>query len=307
MSDEIPFDRSLAFEYGRVDWLKPRVRRLIANNPGPFTFVGTNTYIVGVGRVAVIDPGPDDPAHFNALIQALAGERVEAILVTHTHRDHSPLATRLAAATGAPVLAEGPHRAARELALGEINPLDAAADTGFRPTRALVDGEVVRGPDWTLETVTTPGHTANHLAFALREEGALFSGDHVMAWSTSIVAPPDGAMAPYMASLRKLAARPETTYWPGHGGPVENARAFSSAYVKHRLMRERAILDRLTPEGIGIPDIVAAVYAGLDPKLHGAAALSVLAHLEDLVGRGAARAVGGDVTLQGVYASGDPA
>lgn len=306
MSEEIPFDRSLAFEYGRVDWLKPRVRRLIANNPGPFTFVGTNTYIVGVGRVAVIDPGPDDPAHFEALVRALAGETVAAILITHTHRDHSPLAVRLAAMTGAPVLAEGPHRPARDLALGEVNPLDAAADTEFRPTRALVDGEIVRGPDWTIEAVATPGHTTNHMAFALLEEGALFSGDHVMAWSTSIVAPPDGAMAAYMASLRKLAARSETLYWPGHGGPVENARAFTSAYVKHRLMRERAILDRLGDAGITIPDIVAGVYAGLDPKLHGAAALSVLAHLEDLVAQGRARAAGDDVTLSGVYVRGDP-
>jgi glyoxylase-like metal-dependent hydrolase (beta-lactamase superfamily II) len=286
MADDVSFDRSMTFEYGRVDWLSPRLRRLVARNPGPFTFVGTNSYVVGVGRVAVIDPGPDDAEHLNALVSALRGETVEAILVTHTHRDHSPLARKLAALTGAPVLAEGPHRASRAVSVAEGQRLDASGDTEFAPDRRLADGETISGPAWTLEAVATPGHTANHLAFAFPEENALFSGDHVMAWSTSVVAPPDGSMRDYMASLRKVAARPETLYWPGHGGPAKNAKAFASAFVKHRLMREAAILDKLAQRPSDIPSLVQAVYAGLDPKLHGAAGLSTFAHLEDLAERG---------------------
>lgn len=286
MADDIPFDRTLDFEYGRVDWLSPRLRRLIARNPGPFTFTGTNTYIVGVGTVAVIDPGPDDAAHFHALVSALQGETVAAILLTHTHRDHSPLAPRLKAQTGAQMLAEGPHRPARELPLAEVGALDASADLAFRPDRSLADGEIIAGPGWTLETVLTPGHTMNHAAFALKEDKALLSGDHVMAWSTSVIAPPDGAMSAYMASLRKVASREETVYWPGHGGPVHNAQKFTSAYIKHRMMREAAILRRLDNGPSDIPTIVKAIYAGLDPRLEGAAGLSVLAHLEDLTGLG---------------------
>ena len=285
MADDIPFDRSLAFEYGRADWLSPRLRRLIANNPSPFTFVGTNTYIVGVGRVAVIDPGPDDPAHLASLIKNLNGEKVEAILVTHTHRDHSPLAARLKELTGAPVLGMGPHIAARALNFGEFDTLEASADTQFVPDRALADGEIIAGEGWTLETVPTPGHTMNHAAFAFKEDNVLFAGDHVMAWATSVIAPPDGSMSAYMASLRRVAARPETLYWPGHGGPVRNARQFAAAYVKHRLMREAAILRQLQEGLTTIPALVGAIYQGLDQKLTGAAGLSVLAHLEDLVQR----------------------
>jgi len=291
MAEDIPYDRSLAFAYGRVDWLGTRIRRLIARNPGPFTFVGTNSYIVGVGRVAVIDPGPDDPEHLTNLVAALAGETVEVILVTHTHRDHSPLAAKLAAATGAPVLAEGPHRPARDLGVGEANVMEASADLAFAPDRRLADGEVFAGTGYTIEAVATPGHTANHMAFAFREENLLFSGDHVMAWSTSVIAPPDGAMGDYMASLRKVAARPETRHLPGHGGPVENARAFTSAYVKHRLMREASILAAVGAGADTIPAIVARVYSGLDPRLTGAAGLSALAHLEDLAARGEVIAV----------------
>ena len=286
MSDDIPFDRSLEFEYGRADWLTPRVRRLIANNPGPFTFVGTNTYIVGVGEVAVIDPGPDDPSHFDALMKTLAGERVKAILITHTHRDHSPLAARLKEVTGAPTLALGPHVAARALNFGEFERLEASADTAFIPDRLVEDGEIISGDGWTLETVPTPGHTMNHTAFALHEDQALFAGDHVMAWATSVIAPPDGSMTAYMASLRRLAGRHETIYWPGHGGPVKNAPKFVSAYITHRLMREAAILRQLKAGVSTIPQLVTNVYHGLDPRLVGAASLSVLAHLEDLATRG---------------------
>lgn len=300
MSDEIPFDRSLDFEYGRADWLTPRVRRVIANNPGPFTFTGTNTYIVGVGSVAVIDPGPDDPNHFDSLTKSLAGEKVSAILITHTHRDHSPLAARLKEVTGAPVLAIGPHVPARPLNFGEFERLEASADTSFLPDRALADGEIIAGDGWTLETVPTPGHTMNHAAFALHEDNILFSGDHVMAWATSVIAPPDGSMAAYMAALRRVAARGETIYWPGHGGPVRSAPQFAAAYIKHRLMREAAIVRQLKSGLSTIPHLVAAIYQGLDSRLNAAACLSVLAHLEDLVGR---RIVQADpaVTLAATY------
>ena len=215
------------------------MRRLLADNPGPFTFKGTLSYIVGRGQVAIIDPGPLDEAHIAALLAAVRGETVTHIFVTHTHRDHSPAVPRIKAATGAQVLAEGPHRAARALNVGELPRLDASNDTDFRPDRALADGELISAGGWTIEAVATPGHTANHMAFALREANILFSGDHVMAWSTPVVAPPDGAMSDYMASLQKLARRGEDIYLPGHGGPVRDAPRFVEHYIRHRQGRER--------------------------------------------------------------------
>src|SRR5262249_33581446 len=203
----------------------------------------------------------------------------------HPHRDHSPAVPAVKAATGALVLAEGPHRAARPLN-GEAPRLDASNDTEFRPDRTLADGEVVSGSGWTIEAVTTPGHTANHMAFAFKEANLLFSGDHVMAWSTPVVAPPDGSMSDYMASLRKLARRPELIYLPGHGGAVTEAQRFVRSYIHRRQAREAAILRRLGKGDTDIPAIVAAPYPGLDPRLTKAAQLSVLAHLEDLVARG---------------------
>lgn len=285
---------------GRADTVSPLVRRLVCPNPGPFTQSGTCTYIVGRGRVAVIDPGPDLPAHAEALRAALDGETVATILVTHTHRDHSPGARGLQAATGAPVLGCGPHRAARALLSGEQNRLDAAGDRDYRPDREMREGDTVDGPGWTLTALETPGHTMNHLAFALAEEQALFSGDHVMAWSTSIVAPPDGAMGPYMASLDRLRGRAETVYWPGHGGPVRDPQRFVRALAHHRRAREAAILDRLGAGERTIPALVAAIYRGLDPALTGAAGLSVFAHLEDLVARGRAT-TDGEPSLEGEY------
>ena len=210
---------------GRAEEVAPGVRAIVANNPGPFTFKGTVSYIVGRGKVAILDPGPDDDAHVAALLDAVRGETVTDIFVTHTHRDHSPAVPKIKAATGATVYAEGPHRPARPLHIGEANRLDASADMDFRPDVALADGEVVAGDGWTIEAVTTPGHTANHMAYAFKEADLIFSGDHVMAWSTSIVAPPDGAMSDYMASLEKLARRSEPLYLPGHGGPVRDAAA----------------------------------------------------------------------------------
>ena len=286
MSDDVPFDRSLPQFTDRSEALSRRVRRVMAANAGPFTFTGTCSYIVGEGRVAIIDPGPADDGHLAALLGAVAGERVEAILVTHTHRDHSSLVPALKQATGAPTYGAGPHRMARPLHLGEANLLDAAADHAFQPDIILADGDVVSAPGWDLTALATPGHCANHLAFALDGDEVLFSGDHVMAWSTTIVAPPDGAMGDYVASLQKLVGRPEARYYPGHGNPVMEPQRFLRGLIHHRRMREGAILKALTQGPAAIPAIVAKVYVGLAPALIGAASLNTLAHLEDLVSQG---------------------
>jgi glyoxylase-like metal-dependent hydrolase (beta-lactamase superfamily II) len=287
MSDDIPFDKKFALPPGQVEEVVSGIRRLVAPNPGPFTFTGTVTYILGRGRVAIIDPGPDDPRHVDAILAATAGEEVSHIFVTHTHRDHSPATAPVKAATGATVYAEGPHRAARPLHIGEAKRLDSGGDRDFMPDRMLRDGDIVEGEGWALEAVATPGHTANHMAFALRGADLLFSGDHVMGWSTSVVAPPDGSMRDYMSSLEKLRTRNENTYLPGHGPAVRDARRFVRHFLQHRKAREAAILRQLGKEPKDIPAIVRAVYAGLDPRLAGAAGLSVLAHIEDLVARGA--------------------
>ena len=300
MSDDIPFDKSFDLRPETVEEIAPGVRRLLANNPGPFTFKGTVSYVVGRGQVAIIDPGPLDDIHIAALLDAVRGETVTHIFVTHTHRDHSPAVPRIKAATGALVLAEGPHRPARPLHVGEAPRLDASNDTEFRPDRALTDGEIVTGHDWTIEAVTTPGHTANHMAFAFKEAGLLFSGDHVMAWSTPVVAPPDWAMGDYMASLHKLARRAEAIYLPGHGGVVREAPRFVQHYIRHRQGREASILRRLAKGEADIPTLVRAIYIGLDPRLVKAAGLSVLAHLEDLATRGLV-ATAGEPSIDGRY------
>jgi glyoxylase-like metal-dependent hydrolase (beta-lactamase superfamily II) len=301
MSDELSFDRAVDAASGEVRRLTPLVRRVIAGNSGPFTFTGTCTYIIGDGTCAVIDPGPDDAAHLAVITQALRGETVSHVVVTHTHRDHSPGARALAAMTGARIVGCGPHRAARPLSLGEINRLDAAADADHRPDGEMAEGDTVQGPGWTLTTVETPGHTANHLAFALAEERALFSADHVMAWSTSIVAPPDGSMSDFMGSLDRLKGRPETIYWPGHGGPVREPQRFLRGLINHRRMREASILNRLAAGDRTIQQIVPRIYEGLNPALQGAAALSTFAHLEDLCGRGVVRAAEGAPRLDSIY------
>ncbi|RFB81332.1 MBL fold metallo-hydrolase [Methylovirgula sp. 4M-Z18] len=297
---DIPFDRSIPQSPGEVAQISPLVRRVVAGNAGPFTFTGTCSYIVGQRDVVIIDPGPDDPAHIGRLQSAIAGERLHAILCTHTHRDHSPAARALHDATGAPIVGCAPHHAARALAQGEPNLLDAANDLAYRPDRILADGEHFDWGGLTLEAIATPGHTMNHLTFAFAAENALFSGDHVMAWSTSIVAPPDGAMGPYMASLEKLRQREERLYWPGHGGPVREPKSFVPMLLGHRRQREAAILARLKAGDRLIPEIVLQLYIGLDPALRGAAALSVFAHLEDLVARGLAKTEG-DATLDSAY------
>jgi glyoxylase-like metal-dependent hydrolase (beta-lactamase superfamily II) len=300
MNETLSFDRTLIEPEGPAVAVSQLVRRIVAPNGGPFTFTGTCSYLIGQREVAVLDPGPENAAHFDALVEAIGAATVSAILVTHTHKDHSPLARRLQALTGAPILGCAPHFAARSLSEGETNLLDASADRDYRPDRILTAGEVVEGEGFTLEAVPTPGHTMNHLSFALREENALFSGDHVMAWSTSIVAPPDGSMGAYMASLDALMARGETVYWPGHGGPVTEPARFVRGLLHHRRMREATISERVQAGDRFIPQIVERLYSGLDPKLKGAAALSVFAHLEDLVARGVVR-TSGEARLDGEY------
>lgn len=279
-------DRQFDPNYGSAVEVAPGIRRLTAQNPGPFTFHGTNSYLLGTRRLICVDPGPDLPAHIDALLRAAEGAEIEAILVTHTHVDHSPGARLLKERTGAPIVGCGPHIAARDLADNEINPLDASGDKLHQPDRQLGDGEIFAASECALETIATPGHTANHLCFALQGTQVLFSADHVMGWSTSVVAPPDGSMRDYMASVDKLLDRTEDIYLPGHGGVVRDALAYVRELKQHRLMRESAILGQLAETQKTIPEIVAELYAAVDPALHPAAGLSVFAHLEDLAGRG---------------------
>jgi len=267
-----------------LDTLEPGVLRLTANNPSPYTGTGTQSYVVGTRNVAVIDPGPaGDAAHLDALQAAIADRPVAAILVTHTHRDHSPLAAALRAATGAPIVGCAP------LAPDAPGADDAAFDRDYAPDRVLADGEGVDGDGWTLSAIATPGHTSNHLCFALDGQGVLFSGDHVMGWSTSIVSPPDGDMGDYMASLEKLLDRDDRVYYPGHGDAVESPRRLVRGMLGHRKSREGAILRLLVREPAAIGEMVATMYVGVDPRLHGAAERSVLAHLLDLRRRGLVR------------------
>jgi len=300
MAEDVVFDKRFDLAPGVVEEVRPGVRRILCNNPSPFTFKGTVSYIVGKGKVAIVDPGPDDAAHIAALLDAVRGETVTHIFVTHTHRDHSPAVAPVKAATGATVYAEGPHRPSRDVHLGEAPRLDASGDFDFRPDVQLTDGETIAGEGWTLEAVATPGHTKNHMAFSLQEANAMFIGDHVMGWSTSIVAPPDGSMTDYMASLEKLTRRDEKTYLPGHGGLIEDAPKFVAQYIAHRKGRENSILARLAKGDADIPTLVRAIYIGIDQRLVGAAGLSVFAHLEDMVARGLV-ACDGEPSLAATY------
>ncbi|MGC4251124.1 MAG: MBL fold metallo-hydrolase [Sphingobium sp.] len=268
--------------------LSPLVSRVLAPNPSPFTYTGTQTYVVGGSDVAVIDPGPDEAAHIAAVVAALEGRPVRAILCTHTHRDHSPAAAPLSQIVGAPVIGCAP------LTMEDDGPrADAAFDASYRPDRILTDGEQVAGEGWTLEAVATPGHTSNHLCFALLEENALFTGDHVMGWSTSVISPPDGDMSDYMRSMQRLLDRDDAIYYPAHGDAVDNPRRLVRGMMGHRKQREGQILRFLERNGDSpIPDMVAEMYKGVDPRLHGAAGRSVLAHLIDLDQRGIAAPLG---------------
>jgi len=293
---EIPYRRELAFEYGRLEPVAPGVRRIVARNPGPFTYKGTGTYVVGEGEVAVIDPGPDLAEHVAALLASLAGERVSHILVTHTHRDHSPAAKPLQAATGAPTYGFGPHAGGQRGEAGS----EAGGDWDFVPDVVVHDGDEIAGGNWRFAAVHTPGHTSNHLCFALPDAGILFSGDHVMGWSTSVIAPPDGDMAAYMASLDKLLARPDSVYWPTHGPAITEPQRHVRAFIAHRREREAGIRECLKAGCETIEAIVGRLYVGLDPALRPAAGRSVLAHLIDLIGRDIV-AVDGPPTIAANY------
>lgn len=272
----------LAPDTGMAIRLSPLVSRVLAPNPSPFTYQGTQTYLVGKSDLAVVDPGPAEEAHLAALLGAIAGRPVRAILCTHTHRDHSPAARLLAKRTGAPIIGCAP------LTLDDDGPrADAAFDPDYAPDRALTDREQLNGDGWTLTALATPGHTSNHLCFALEEERALFTGDHVMGWSTSVVSPPDGDMTAYLASLERLMARDDRVYYPAHGEEIAEPQRFVRHMLGHRRMREGQIVRFLERNGPSlISDMVAAMYVGLDPRLHGAAGRSVLAHLLDLERRG---------------------
>ena len=281
----IPYIREIEFEYGVVEQVSPLIRRVIANNPGPFTYVGTGVYIIGHGEVAVIDPGPENADHFEALKKALEGETVTHVLVTHGHSDHSPLATPLAEWAGCKTYAKN---CGVPTAKGELGSAD---DLGFMPDVKVGDGDVISGPGWTLDVIETPGHTCNHLCFGLREENACLSGDHIMGWSTTVVAPPDGDMGDYMRSLDKIQAMEFDTLWPTHGSPVrgkEFVDRFITEYANHRRAREAAILDQMRSGQTSIHEMVKVMYADVDKRLHPAAAMSVLGHMIELIKTGVA-------------------
>lgn len=265
--------------------VSPLVRRVIAPNAGPFTHTGTCSYIVGRGDVAIVDPGPDDPRHIDALLAAVKGETVRALMVTHTHRDHSPAARLLKEATGATIAGCAAYEPAPDMAVTGPG-LDAAHDANYAPDEALKEGARLDLGEATIVALATPGHTANHLCFSLLEEKALFTGDHIMAWSTTVIAPPDGSMTDYMAQVRRLRERDDAIYWPGHGEPVREPQRYLRALVHHRRAREFAILERLKAGDETIAAMVAWIYERVDKRLHHAAALTVFAHLEDLIARG---------------------
>lgn len=279
----IPFIRDLEFEYGRVDRVSPLIRRVIAENPGPFTFKGTGTYIVGEGTVAVIDPGPEIAAHLEAILAATAGETIGDILITHHHADHSPLAGPLKARTGATVWGRPASGEAEDT---EPVRLEAGHDLAFSPDKALAGGEMIAGPGWTLEAIPTPGHTSNHMAFALAEENALFCGDHIMGWSTTVIAPPDGDLTDYLESLDRVQARNFATLWPTHGAPITAPDPFIDAYRAHRVERLEQIVSGLAAGPATLADLTPRLYADVSPTLWPAASRSLLAGLLHLKRQG---------------------
>ena len=279
--DRIPFKRELSFEYGQAAQLSPLIRRVVAKNPSMFTLHGTGTYIIGKGNVAIIDPGPNIPEHISAVLETVRGEKVTDIVITHTHIDHSPATPYVKAATQATTWGFGPHGTTHT---GEQ--VEEGADYDFVPDRELRDNMLVEGNGWTLEAIHTPGHTSNHICLALKEENIMFSGDHVMGWSTSVISPPDGDMGSYLQSLEKLLARQEIRYWPTHGPAIESPQEFVRAFIAHRKKREEDIKSCLHAGMTKIPDIVEQLYKSTDPKLYGAAGRSVLAHLIHMVETG---------------------
>jgi len=279
----IPFVKDMEFEYGVVDHLTPLIRRVICNNPGPFTYTGTGTFIVGRGDVVVLEPGPLDEAHTDAILKATEGETITHIFVSHTHMDHSPGAAPLKRKTGAMICGYGPHgRGGPE---NDVT-METGGDRNFAPDLNLRNGDIISGDGWTIECLHTPGHTSNHMCYALREEKTLFTGDHVMGWSTSIVGPPDGDMTDYMDSLEDLLRRDDKVYIPTHGPMIENPHAFVKAYIAHREERERQIEDRLKQNIHLIKQMVPTMYPDIDEKLVPAAAVSIYSQMQRMLRKG---------------------
>lgn len=295
---QIPYRRELEFSYGTAAQIAPGIRRVIANNPSPFTFHGTGTYILGSGKVAVIDPGPNDEAHIDAILGALEGEEVSHILVTHTHMDHSPGCRFLQAKTGAPTYAYGPHGAGK---MEQGVQVEEGGDMEFSPDHLVKHGEIIQGGDWTVECVYTPGHTSNHMCFALKEQKALFTGDHIMGWSTSIISPPDGDMAAYMQSLTLLLDRDDEVYWPTHGPSIVEPKTHVTAYIEHRLEREQQILNCIDAGTHLIKEMVPLMYRDTPEFMYPAAARSVLAAMENLVRKEEVTTNGDGLTLTSEY------
>lgn len=294
----IPFVKEIEFEYGRSEQISPLIRRVIARNPGSFTYTGTGVYIIGHGEVAIIDPGPELEEHFDAIKAAVEGETVTHVLVTHSHMDHSPLAAALAEWAGCKVYAKGPA-----IPTNSAVRMEAGDDLRFMPDIRIGDDWTCSGPGWTIEAIETPGHTSNHLCYALLEENSMFSGDHIMGWSTSIVSPPDGAMGDYMESLRKVQKRNFDTIYPSHGAPIkDDANGFIEAYIQHRKKRENAILGALEAGDTTILDIVRRVYTDVDQSLYPAACHSVLAHMIDLHKRQIISSDHGEARINSTYA-----
>ncbi len=302
MSVVIPFVRDLVFEYGAMQQITPLVRRVIAHNPSGFTHKGTGTYVIGKGKVAVIDPGPLDMAHVQAIVDGLKGETITHILITHTHMDHSPATTPLKKLMGnPPSYGYGPHGSGKGVLTGQT--VEAGGDKEFAPDVVVRHGDLIKGDGWSFECVHTPGHTSNHICYALREEKALFTGDHVMGWSTTVISPPDGDMKDYMASLDILLPRDDETYWPTHGPAIKDPQNFVRAYMGHRHDREAQITACLK-DGVGrIPDMVKIMYQDVSPTLWNAAGRSVLAHLLHMVETGRAKCAG-DAGPDSIYAAG---
>lgn len=296
-TDAISLNKDLRFEYGVLERVAPNIRRIVARNPSPFTLFGTGTYVIGEGRVAVIDPGPLKSEHVDALLAGLGDEQVTHVLVTHTHLDHSPAARELVQRTGAQTFGMGMHRAdAHET--GES--LEEGADFDFVPDVHVRDGQVIEGDGFSIECLHTPGHARNHVCYALTSERALFSGDHVMGWSTSVIAPPDGDMGDYLRSLDRLLARDDARYYPTHGAPIDAPHELVAQFVKHRRQREQQILDCLAEGTRVIADMVPLMYLGVPTILHAAAAMSVYAHVLHLLERGLIGS-DGDASLDAQY------
>lgn len=289
MGVSIPYIHRMEFAYGELKSVTPQVRRLVCNNPSPFTFYGTNTYVIGHGEVSVVDPGPAVEEHIDALLSALGTERITRILVTHTHRDHSPAAEELKARTGAVVLGFGPHGEGRFERGAEV---EAGGDLEFVPDQRLSDGDLVDGGSHRLVAVHTPGHCSNHLCFEVVGDGSLLTGDHVMGWSTSVISPPDGDMGDYLSSLQKLLDRDDERYFPAHGAVIEAPHDFVEAFVAHRKDREQQLLASIDAGLVHIREMVERMYTGVPQHLHPAAARSVLAHALHLMERGALRCEG---------------